>query len=229
MRDDAVLDRDLGGRHVPFLGRGRDQHRARRGAGLAQLLLGIGDGGRLPPVPWHRDRKQVVVELRRRPARLRRASAPSRRRAPRRRSSRGRYRLPCPISRCFDSTVTVLSGAMRTKAFGGRGRRSAAWRARRESADRRRRCEADGQAGRRRRRRPAGNWRRLDSTIGFDSAGNSICVSSMAQPSIVRAAAWIAARMRTYVAQRQMLPRHRGVDVGVRRLRLLAPAAPPPT
>ena len=37
--DDPVLRGAFGGRHVPVRGRGGDQHRSRRGAGLAQIIL----------------------------------------------------------------------------------------------------------------------------------------------------------------------------------------------
>ena len=46
VRDNAVLDGDLAGWKVPALGRGRNEHRARAGTGLAQLNPGIGDGVR---------------------------------------------------------------------------------------------------------------------------------------------------------------------------------------
>ena len=78
----------------------------------------------LPPVPCTGP-KEVVVALWRRRARPRRAPAPSRRRAPRRGSSRAR--CTCPgRTRCACETVTVLSGAMRTNAFGASAAAAAA-------------------------------------------------------------------------------------------------------
>src|SRR5205814_10194596 len=59
----ALRDADLGARHVPALRRRADQHQARRGARLAQLLVGIGERGaaagalRLAP-------EEIVVALR---------------------------------------------------------------------------------------------------------------------------------------------------------------------
>lgn len=46
MFDAAFLHGDLGGRHLPVFGGRRDQHGAGRGARLAHLLVGIGDGAR---------------------------------------------------------------------------------------------------------------------------------------------------------------------------------------
>ena len=41
----AAVDGDLRRRHLPLAGGGGDQHRPRRGPGLAQLLPGVGDRG----------------------------------------------------------------------------------------------------------------------------------------------------------------------------------------
>ena len=51
MRHPAVGHRDLAGRHAPVLGRGGDQHRARRRAGLAIAVPGRGHRGRAAGAP----------------------------------------------------------------------------------------------------------------------------------------------------------------------------------
>ena len=64
---DAVLDRDLAGRHLPLGRGGRHQHGAGSSAGLPELLPGVGDGaaaaGALRPAPL---RVAVALRVRRR-------------------------------------------------------------------------------------------------------------------------------------------------------------------
>ena len=57
----AALDRDLARRHAPGLRRCLDQHGARRRAGLAHLLVGVGDGAGAARA-LHAER-EVLVEL----------------------------------------------------------------------------------------------------------------------------------------------------------------------
>ena len=61
MADATLFDRDFGGRHPPFLGRGGDQHGACGGARCPVLLIGIGNRRR-PACALHAE-QQVRIDL----------------------------------------------------------------------------------------------------------------------------------------------------------------------
>ncbi len=184
----AALDRDLGCGHIPFRGRRGDQHGARGGAGLAQLVPGIRHGGAAAGALDLAEQEIVVAAGRR---------------------GFGAHLRPIGVELLGDDGGEPGIGALPhldmldhdrhavvgRDAHEGVGREHAV--GRRSGGDARHAgpVEADGQAG-------GGGGRALEKAA---AAG----VSERArhdQPSMMRAASWMAARMRTYVAQRQMLP-----------------------
>ena len=61
--DESAVDLDRRRRHLPCLGGGGDQHGARRGTGLAELIVGIGERG-APARALHLAPEEIVVLLR---------------------------------------------------------------------------------------------------------------------------------------------------------------------
>ena len=116
VREHALRDGDLGGGHAPRRGRGGGEHGARDRARLAVLDEGVGDRGRAAGA-LERPEQEVVV-FRGVGGREFGAHLPPIRIelfGDERRKSGGDA---LSLIKCLISTVTVLSGAMRTKGLG---------------------------------------------------------------------------------------------------------------
>ena len=215
-----LLDRDLAAGTPQSSRRRRDQHGARRRAGLAHLLVANWRSRSSRRCPGCRRRGSCRARVGRRVlgARICDQSRVQLLGHQRRRAGVEAR----PISMCLTSTVTVLSGAMRTNALASNVAGVAAAAA--DAAPAVGSASAEhrapiSQAGRtRRRKRAARTARRATDRVSSASHGSALqrrgrVVDRGADAHIGGAAADVA--------------RHRAVDVGVGRLRDLAAAARP--